>query len=143
MIRTYSELIKIPTFEERFEYLKLSGNVGESTFGFDRYLNQILYKCQEWLSARREVIIRDNGCDLAHEDYPIKGLILVHHMNPLTVDDILERNPDIFNPEFLISTAKPTHNAVHFGDASLLPKLPVERFKWDTSPWLIEYKDRR
>ena len=143
MIRTYSELIKIPTFEERFEYLKLSGNVGESTFGFDRYLNQILYKCQEWLSARREVIIRDNGCDLAHEDYPIKGLILVHHMNPLTVDDILERNPDIFNPEFLISTAKPTHNAVHFGDASLLPKLPVERFKWDTSPWRIESKDRR
>lgn len=137
MIRTYSELIKLDTIQERFEYLKLDGYVGETTFGFDRYLNQILYKCKEWLRVRREVIIRDNGCDLAHPDYPIKGIILVHHMNPLSVDDILKRNPDIFNPEFLISTAKQTHNAVHFGDSSLLPQLPVERYKWDTSPWRV------
>lgn len=143
MIRTYSELMTISSFEERFEYLKLHGKVGESTFGFDRHLNQVLYRCDEWRTVRQEVIIRDNGYDLGHKDYPINGLIIVHHMNPLTIDDILERNPDIFNPEYLISTAKLTHDAVHFGDASLLPKPPVERFKWDTCPWRTKSEDRR
>lgn len=137
MIRRYTELIQLNTLEDRFEYLKLNGRVGESTFGFDRYLNQILYKCEEWLSVRSDVIIRDKGCDLAHPDYEIQGLIIVHHMNPLTVDDILNRNPDIFNPEYLITTSKLTHDGIHFGDSSLLPQMPVERHRWDTSPWRI------
>lgn len=135
-MRTYSELITLPTFEERFEYLKLSGSVGEETFGFDRYFNQKLYSSPEWKRVRREVIIRDNGCDLGIPDREIFGKILVHHMNPMCLEDIEEHNPDIFNPEYLISTTKETHDAIHYGDNSiLLSNELVERKPNDTCPW--------
>lgn len=135
IIRTYSELIKIPTFEERFEYLNLDGKVGEETFGFDRYLNQVFYKSDEWKSIRNEVIIRDNGCDLGIEDREIHGRIIIHHMNPITVDDIIHRNEDILNPEYLICVADNTHKAIHYGDEDLLIKDFIERTKNDTCPW--------
>lgn len=135
MIRTYSELMTIDKFEDRFKYLKMGGKIGEATFGYERYLNQIFYRCDEWKAVRREIIIRDDGCDLGHPDYSIKGIIIVHHLNPITIEDILNRDPKLFDPENLISAAKLTHNAVHFGDESLLPKPLVERFKWDTCPW--------
>ena len=134
-IKTYSELITLPTFEERFNYLKLGGTVGESTFGFDRYLNQNLYKSQEWKSVRNKVIIRDNGCDLACEGYEIYGKVLIHHINPITVEDIINRNPIIFDLENLITTVHNTHNAIHYGDENLLIKGPIERTKNDTIPW--------
>ena len=135
IIKTYSELITLPTFEERFEYLKLGGKVGRETFGYDRYLNQMLYKLPEWLSVRDEVIVRDNGCDLGVLGREVYGRILVHHMNPITVEDILNRNPAIFDPEFLISTTKNTHDAIHYSDESLLVKDPIVRSKNDTCPW--------
>lgn len=134
-IKTYSELITLPTFEERFNYLKLGGTVGESTFGFDRYLNQNLYKSQEWKSVRNKVIIRDNGCDLACEGHEIYGKVLIHHINPITVEDIINRNPIIFDLENLITTVHNTHNAIHYGDENLLIKGPIERTKNDTIPW--------
>ena len=134
-IKCYSELITLPTFEERFNYLKLNGTVGKDTFGYDRYLNQILYKSQKWLSTRDIVIIRDNGCDLACEGYEIRGRILIHHINPITVEDILNENPIIFDPENLITTIHNTHNAIHYGDESLIIKGPIERTKNDTIPW--------
>lgn len=134
-IKTYSELITLPTFEERFNYLKLGGKVGESTFGFDRYLNQNLYRSQEWKSVRNKVIIRDNGCDLACEGYEIYGKVLIHHINPITVEDIINRNPIIFDLENLITTVHNTHNAIHYGDENLLIKGPIERTKNDTIPW--------
>ena len=132
---TYSELKRFQTFEERFEYVKLGGTVGESTFGFDRYLNQALYTSSEWRSLRNKVIIRDNGCDLGVDGHDIGKYIIVHHMNPITIEDLDERNEDIFNPEFLICVSRNTHNAIHFGDESLLPKGPVERRPYDTCPW--------
>lgn len=135
IIRTYSELIKIPTFKERFEYLKLGGQVGVETFGFDRYLNQTLYRSSEWKRFRRDVIIRDNGCDLAMDDYEIVGKILVHHIDPLTIEDVLKRHPKIFDPENVICTSLNTHNAIHYGDASLLITEPIIRTKYDTCPW--------
>ena len=137
-IRTYSELIRLPTFEERFEYLKLGGEVGKDTFGIDRIFNQKFYTSKEWKRVRDFVIIRDNGCDLAHEDHIIYGSkILIHHMNPITLEDI-ENNTDILlNPEYLITTIHNTHNAIHYGDANLLPKDPIERTKNDTCPWKI------
>lgn len=134
-IKTYSELITLPTFEERFRYLKLGGVVGQETFGFDRYLNQILYKTPRWLESRDTVIIRDNGCDLGVEGFDIYGKILVHHMNPITIDDVLQERDFIYNPEFLISTTLNTHNAIHYGDESLLITAPVQRTKNDTCPW--------
>lgn len=136
-IKTYSELITLPTFIERFEYLKIGGTVGEETFGFDRYLNQIFYKSREWLSVRDYVIVRDNGCDLGISDRQIPNgfRILVHHMNPITVDDIVKRSDFLLNPEYLISTIKNTHDAIHFGDASLLITEPIERSPNDTCPW--------
>lgn len=134
-IRTYSELITIPTFEERYEYLRLGGKVGEETFGFDRYLNQLFYRDQEWLKVRDYVIIRDNGCDLAMEDREIHGRILVHHMNPITKDDILHRTKYLLDPEYLICTIKNTHDAIHYGDSSLLITAPITRSKNDTCPW--------
>lgn len=134
-IRTYSELITLPTFKERYEYLRIGGKVGEETFGFDRYLNQIFYKSKEWLDIRDEVIIRDNGCDLGIEGREIHSKILIHHMNPITVKDILERSDLLLNPEYLISTVKNTHDAIHYGDSSLLVKDPIERRKNDTCPW--------
>ena len=135
MIRTYSELIKLKTFKDRFEYLKLDGIVGEETFGFDRYMNQIFYKSREWTSGRRAVIIRDNGCDLGVEGYEIHGKILIHHMNPINLSDIVHKTDELLNPDYLITTVLSTHNAIHYGDASLLPALPIERRANDTCPW--------
>lgn len=135
MIRTYSELIKLKTFKDRFEYLKLDGIVGEETFGFDRYMNQIFYKSREWTSVRQSVIIRDNGCDLGVEGYEIHGKILIHHMNPINLSDIVHKTDELLNPDYLITTALSTHNAIHYGDASLLPVLPIERRANDTCPW--------
>lgn len=135
IIRTYSELILLPTFEERYEYLRLGGKVGEETFGFDRYLNQLFYKSDEWLAIRDEVIIRDFGCDLGMRDREIRSRILIHHMNPITKEDILHRTKFLLNPEYLITTTKNTHDAIHYGDESLLIKAPVERSKYDTCPW--------
>ncbi|MBR5780354.1 MAG: hypothetical protein IKY27_00430 [Bacteroidales bacterium] len=135
-IRTYSELIGLPTFEERFRYLKLSGRVGEETFGRDRYINQLLYqRNRDWKHIRNEVIIRDNGCDLGCEGHEIHGLIIVHHMNPITIEDVLNLDPKVFDPEFLISTMHRTHNAIHYGNADLLITAPIERRKNDTCPW--------
>ena len=135
-IKTYSELITLPTFEERFRYLKLGGRVGADTFGFDRHLNQMLYQRNpKWKSARDTVIIRDNGCDLGMEGYPIYGKIIVHHMNPITIDDLMNDRDWIYDPEFLISTVHNTHNAIHYGDESLLMTAPVVRTKNDTCPW--------
>lgn len=134
-IRTYSELIKIPTFKDRFEYLRLDGKVGEETFGFDRYLNQIFYKSPEWKAVRDFVIIRDQGCDLAMEGHEIFGRILVHHMNPIRIEDIVNRSKYLLDPEYLICTIKNTHDAIHYGDGSLLITGPIERTKNDTCPW--------
>lgn len=134
-IKTYSELIQIPTFEERYEYLRIGGRVGEETFGFDRYLNQVFYKSDEWLSIRDFVIIRDNGCDLAMEDRPIHGRIIVHHMNPISKEDILHNSKYLLDPEYLICTIKNTHDAIHYGDKNLLVTSPIERYKNDTCPW--------
>ena len=134
-IKTYSELITIPTFEERFEYLKLDGQVGVETFGFSRYLNQAFYKSGEWLSIRDYVITRDNGCDLGMEGYEIYGRILIHHINPITKDDIIQRSRILLDPENLITTVKRTHDAIHYGDSNLLMKAPIERRKNDTCPW--------
>ena len=135
IIRTYSELITLPTFEERYRYLKLSGRVGEDTFGFDRYLNQIFYKSNEWLDVRDFVIVRDGGCDLGMPDREIYGKILVHHMNPIRQEDILRRSKWLLDPEYLICTIKNTHDAIHYGDESLLILAPTERKKNDTCPW--------
>ena len=134
-IKTYSELITIPTFEERFEYLKLGGQVGVETFGFNRYLNQAFYKSDEWLSIRDYIITRDNGCDLGMEGYEIYGRILIHHINPITKDDIIQRSRILLDPENLITTVKRTHDAIHYGDSNLLMKAPIERRKNDTCPW--------
>lgn len=135
IIRTYSELITLLTFEERFQYLKLDGIVGKETFGFDRWLNQMFYKDPEWLEVRDYVIIRDNGCDLAMPDREIKTRILVHHMNPITKEDILRRSKFLLDPNYLICTIKNTHDAIHYGDESLLFRLPIERTRNDTCPW--------
>ena len=134
-IRTYSELIALPTFEERFKYLQLNGTVAKDTFGFDRYINQNFYRSKEWKRVRDFVILRDNGCDLAAEDYVIHGKIIIHHMNPITVKDISDVTDYLMNPEYLISTTHSTHNAIHYGDESLLMMLPTERRKNDTCPW--------
>lgn len=135
-IRTYSELITLPTFEERYRYLKLDGLVGKETFGFDRYLNQQLYqRSPKWKSARQKVIIRDNGCDLAMEGHEIYGKIIVHHMNPITIRDIELETDILFDPEFLICTMHTTHNAIHYGDEGLLVTAPIERTRFDTCPW--------
>ena len=135
-IRTYSELITLPTFEERYKYLRLTGRVGADTFGFDRHLNQMLYQRDpKWKDARDQVIIRDNGCDLGIPGHEIYGKIIVHHMNPITVDDILEGRDWIYDPEFLICTMHNTHNAIHYGDENLLVTAPTVRTKNDTCPW--------
>lgn len=134
-IKTYSELITISSFKERFNYLKLGGRVGEETFGFDRYINQVFYKSKEWRSIRDYVIARDNGCDLGVEGYEIYDRILIHHMNPIRKEDILQRSDLLLNPEYLITTVKNTHDAIHYGDGSLLYDVPIERRKNDTCPW--------
>lgn len=133
--KRYSELITIPTYEERFKYIQLKGAVGNDTFGHDRYLNQILYNSPEWKRLRNQIIIRDNGRDLGCEGYEIYGRILIHHMNPITVEDIVSRDPIVFDPENLICVSHNTHNAIHYGDENLLIMAPVERTKNDTCPW--------
>ena len=134
-IRTYSELIQFPTFEERFRYLQLSGKVGKETFGFDRYLNQNFYRSAAWKRVRDQVIVRDNGCDLGIEDRMIGGKILIHHMNPISNKDILDLTSILLNPEYLICVSHNTHNAIHYGDEDLLIKAPIIRTKNDTCPW--------
>lgn len=135
LVRTYSELIQLKTFEERFEYLKLDGIVGNETFGYDRYLNQMFSKSKEWLTLRHKIIVRDNGCDLGIEGREIASRIIIHHMNPITKDDIISRSKFLLNPEYLITTTHQTHNAIHYGDDSLLIKEHVERKPNDTCPW--------
>ena len=134
-IKTYSELSQLATFEERYRYLRLGGRVGKETFGFDRWINQMFYKDPEWLKVRDIVIMRDNGCDLGIEGREIYSRIIVHHMNPITKADILDRSKFLLDPEYLISTVKNTHDAIHYGDESLLITLPIERSKNDTCPW--------
>ena len=133
--RTYSELITLPTFEDRYKYLRLGGKVGDSTFGYERYLNQVFYESKEWKAFRRSIIIRDKGCDLGILGREISGLIVIHHINPIRVDDILQRRDCLLDPENVICVTPNTHNAIHYGDESLLIKAPIERSKNDTCPW--------
>lgn len=135
IIRTYSDLIQLPTFEERFRYLQLNSSVGKETFGFDRYLNQNFYRSAEWKKIRDKVIIRDNGCDLGIEDRLIYGRVIIHHMNPVTDRDIVDLTSFLLNPEYLICVSHNTHNAIHYGNEDLLMKGPVIRTKNDTCPW--------
>lgn len=134
-IRTYSELITIPTFEERYNYLKLNGIVGKETFGYDRYLNQLLYRSSDWRSFRDRIIIRDNGCDLACEGFELQSRIIIHHIDPITVEDILNKHPKVFDPENVVSTSHNTHLAIHYGDKNLISIAPIDRYKNDTCPW--------
>lgn len=134
-IRSYSELRRFTNFEDRFEYLKLNGEVGRSTFGFDRYINQQFYASFSWKNARQSVILRDNGCDLGILGYEIHSHILIHHMNPISIDDIMHGEEWIFDPEYLITTTQNTHNAIHFGNDKLLPKVVTERSRNDTKLW--------
>ena len=133
-LKTYSELIQLKTFKERFEYLKLNGNVGEETFGFDRYLNQKFYSSKEWKDLRNYIIARDKGCDLGTPNREIYDKVLIHHMNPINTKDIINRTYILLNPEYLITISNRTHNAIHYGDESLIEE-PVNRFENDTCPW--------
>lgn len=135
MIRTYKELSRLQTFEERFNYLKLSGSIGTETFGFDRYINQMFYRSKEWKSIRNHVIVRDNGCDLGVEGREIQKGIIVHHINPIKIDDIVSATEFLMNPDYLICTSLKTHNAIHYGDSNLLDKDPVIRRPGDTKLW--------
>ena len=139
-VRTYTELISLPTFEERFRYLKLDGKIGEATFGFQRWVNQEFYHSSEWLSFRDDVIIRDNGCDLGIAGHEIFGPVLIHHINPITYEDIINRNPCVFDLENVICTQLKTHNAIHYGDESILILKPVQRSRNDTCPWRKKLK---
>lgn len=135
-IRCYSELAKLTTFASRFEYLRLDGQVGKDTFGFDRIFNQRFYASKEWRRIRDHVIIRDNGCDLGVEGHEIYGnRIIIHHLNPISLEDIERQSAYLLDPEFLITTIHNTHNAIHYGDESLLIQAPIERSKNDTCPW--------
>lgn len=134
-IKTYSELRRLETFDERLDYLKLYGDVGRSTFGFDRYINQRFYTSYEWKRAREMVIVRDNGCDLGVRGFEIHTDILIHHINPMNVDDILHGEEWIFDPEYLITTTKNTHNSIHFGDDNSFPKVVIARSRGDTKLW--------
>lgn len=135
MIRTYSELVSLPSYLDRYKYLKIGSKVGVATFGFNRYLNQSFYQSSAWKRVRDQVIIRDDGCDLAHADYPIAGRIYIHHLNPIQIDDLEDFNPDVLDPNNLVCVSFDTHQAIHYGDESLLPKDPVERFENDQIPW--------
>lgn len=134
-IRTYSELITIPTYEERFRYLQLNGQVGIETFGFDRWLVETFYHSQKWKHIRNEIIIRDLGCDMACDGYEIHGRIIIHHMNPLLKEDVIDMTEYLTNPDFLVCVTHDTHNAIHYGDSNLLQKAPIERKPNDTCPW--------
>lgn len=133
--KTYSELVSMDNYLDRYEYLRIGGVVGESTFGSNRYLNQILYRSYDWKKFRREMIIRDNGCDLAHPDYEIGGIIILHHINPITIDDVKNRRRCVFDPENVVCVSHRTHEAIHYGDDTLLMKGPVVRRPGDTIPW--------
>jgi hypothetical protein len=133
--RSYSELRRLPTFEERFAYLDLRGQVGEATFGFDRWMSQAFYHSRQWFLIRAEIIVRDHGCDLGVPGYEIGRGPLVHHMNPITSDALQQGEEWIIDPEYLITTSHRTHNAIHYGDASLIPRLPIERRPGDTTLW--------
>lgn len=135
IFRTYSELSRLQTFDERFDYLQLNCVVGKDTFGFDRYFNQLFYRSKEWKHIRNIVIIRDNGCDLGCEGHDIYDKILIHHMNPISIEDINNSSDILLNPEFLICTSQLTHNAIHYGDKSQLIKEPLIRTPGDTCPW--------
>lgn len=136
MIRTYTELSKFKTFEERFAYLQLNGQVGEATFGFDRFVNQAFYRSPQWKMLRAKIIVRDNGCDLGIEGREIFRKPLIHHMNPINLKDILDQTEYLLNPDYLITVSHDTHNAIHYGDESLLiPSEPVVRKPYDTCPW--------
>ena len=138
-IKTYSELITLPTFEQRYEYLRLDGSVGVETFGFDRYINQKFYHDPEWIRTRDKVITRDNGCDLGVRGYEIKyERIIIHHITPITLEDIINRHPIVFDLENLITVTHNTHLAIHYGDKNIISKIPRERTKYDTCPWKIE-----
>lgn len=135
MRKTYKELSRLDSFEEKFEYLKLKGRVGEDTFGFDRWINQNFYRSPEWKRVRDQVMIRDEGCDLGDPDRPIVGRVIIHHMNPLRKEDF-DDDPDYaLNPDYLVCVSHDTHNAIHYGDANLLGKPPIERTPNDTCPW--------
>lgn len=135
MKKSYTELSKLKSFEDRFNYLKLDGKVGASTFGYDRYLNQIFYKSQKWKQARDKVIIRDNGCDLGIDGYQINDKIIIHHMNPISLEDIEKGSNVIYDPEYLICVSDNTHNAIHFGNDNILEKTIIERKPGDTKLW--------
>lgn len=135
LIRCYKELKRLKTFQERYDYLRVGGMIGDSTFGFERYLNQMLYSSPQWRKVRDEVIIRDNGNDLGIDGFQIFDHIVVHHMNPITIEQVEEAASEIFDPEYLICCSTRTHNAIHYGDSSLLPQLPLERRPNDTCPW--------
>lgn len=135
MIRTYSELIKIPTYADRFDYLNLHGLVGEDTFGFDRYLNQKFYRSKEWRQLRNKIIVRDYGCDMALQGFDIVGKIIIHHMNPITQKSIIDREDYLMNPEYLVCVSLITHNAIHYGDYELINREIVERKRNDTKLW--------
>lgn len=135
MIKTYTELIRLPTFEERFEYLRLNGIVGESTFGFDRWINQEFYRSKHWKQRRDEIIIRDNGCDLGIMGYEITRKIIIHHINPIRVYDILDNLDFVMDPNLLICTSENTHNAIHFRSVALWQREPIVRKQFDTCPW--------
>jgi hypothetical protein len=136
-IKTYSEMIQCSSFEDRYDYLRIGGAIGAATFGHARYINQSFYTSRLWRSIRDAVILRDDGCDLGIGDRQIFDKILIHHMNPISEEDVYEQSEFLLDPEFLICTSNNTHNAIHFGDASLLPQLPIERTRNDTSPWLL------
>lgn len=138
IIRTYSELISLPTFEERYLYLKLDGSVGQETFGFDRWINQVFYKSSEWKSIKRKIVLRDSGCDLGVEGYEIQGSIYIHHMNPVELTDIVNRTEYLLNPEYLICTSFNTHNGIHYGNKDYIPYKIIQRERNDTCPWRKE-----
>ena len=138
ILKSYSELIEIPNYTDRFKYLKLNGCVGSETFGFDRYLNQALYWSQEWRSFRNLVIIRDQGFDMGVEGYNIVGRIIIHHINPITPEQIEDRDPLIFSMDNVICVSHKTHEAIHYGDQSILPSDPIIRKPFDTCPWKEE-----
>lgn len=135
LLKSYRNLILLPTLEERYEYLKLTGQVGEATFGFDRYLNQEFYTSREWRQFRYKMIARDEGCDMGLIDYPIGGRVILHHINPLSIEDFENSSDLLFDPDNVICVSEPTHNAIHFGDETLLPAEPILRTPNDTIPW--------
>lgn len=135
ILKSYRNLILLPTIEERYEYLKLTGKVGEDLFGFDRYLNQAFYTSTEWRQFRYRMIARDSGCDMAHQDYPISGRVILHHLNPLTVEDFENSSDALFDPNNVVCVSESTHEAIHYGDISLLPAEPLVRAPNDTCPW--------